>query len=91
MLLTCLVLALSHLLHVCQLVSSGYGKLASMPAGGAVAVASSGGAGSGGAAAPAAGEHSNLAPCLSPLNTHCPCLYIVRYDKTFPNLVDLVG
>uniref|UniRef100_A0A3P9QIE7 Large ribosomal subunit protein P2 n=1 Tax=Poecilia reticulata TaxID=8081 RepID=A0A3P9QIE7_POERE len=33
-----------------------YGKLASMPAGGAVAVASSAGAGSGGAAAPAAAE-----------------------------------
>lgn len=45
--------------------SSGYGKLASMPAGGAVAVASSAGAGSGGAAAPAAGEHFSLAPCLS--------------------------
>ncbi|XP_041839424.1 60S acidic ribosomal protein P2-like [Melanotaenia boesemani] len=40
--------------NVEEVIASGYGKLASMPAGGAVAVASSAAAGSGGAAAPAA-------------------------------------
>ncbi|XP_035019298.1 60S acidic ribosomal protein P2 [Hippoglossus stenolepis] len=40
--------------NVNEVIASGYGKLASMPAGGAVAVASSAAAGSGGAAAPAA-------------------------------------
>ncbi|XP_056134212.1 ribosomal protein, large P2, like [Lampris incognitus] len=39
-----------------EVISKGYGKLASMPAGGAVAVASSAASGSGGAAAPAAVE-----------------------------------
>ncbi|XP_070683699.1 large ribosomal subunit protein P2-like [Pempheris klunzingeri] len=42
--------------NVNEVIATGYGKLASMPAGGAVAVASSAGAGSGGAAAPAAAE-----------------------------------
>lgn len=42
--------------------SSGFGKLASMPAGGAAPVATSAAPGSGGAAAPAAGERSSLAP-----------------------------
>ncbi|XP_061566169.1 large ribosomal subunit protein P2-like isoform X2 [Cololabis saira] len=37
-----------------EVIASGYGKLASMPAGGAVAVASSAAPGAGGAAAPAA-------------------------------------
>lgn len=61
-------------------VSSGYGKLASMPAGGAVAVASSAATGSGGAAAPAAGEHCSLAPCLSAsmtLGSRCLCIHLV--------------
>ncbi|XP_028257570.1 large ribosomal subunit protein P2 [Parambassis ranga] len=40
--------------NVDEVIASGYGKLASMPAGGAVAVASSAAASSGGAAAPAA-------------------------------------
>ncbi|XP_060892826.1 large ribosomal subunit protein P2-like [Labrus mixtus] len=42
--------------NVDDVIATGYGKLASMPAGGAVAVASSAAAGSGGAAAPAAAE-----------------------------------
>merc|ERR1711970_614404 len=42
--------------NVDEVIATGYGKLASMPAGGAVAVASSAAAGSGGAAAPAAVE-----------------------------------
>ncbi|XP_034536906.1 ribosomal protein, large P2, like [Notolabrus celidotus] len=42
--------------NVNDVIASGYGKLASMPASGAVAAASSAGAGSGGAAAPAAAE-----------------------------------
>lgn len=61
-------------------VSSGYGKLASMPAGGAVAVASSAAGGAGGAAAPA-GERCSLAPCLSAsitLGTCHLCLHLVR-------------
>lgn len=70
-------------------VSSGYGKLASMPAGGAVAVASSAAAGSGGAAAPAAGEHCSLAPCLAPsiiFATLWFCLHLVcLYDYMEPN------
>ncbi|XP_028293008.1 60S acidic ribosomal protein P2-like [Gouania willdenowi] len=37
-----------------EVIASGYGKLASMPAGGAVAVASTAAGGAGGAAAPAA-------------------------------------
>ncbi|XP_013881434.1 60S acidic ribosomal protein P2 [Austrofundulus limnaeus] len=40
--------------NVNEVIASGYGKLASMPAGGAVAVASSAAGGAGGAAAPAA-------------------------------------
>ncbi|CAN9507145.1 unnamed protein product [Ophioblennius macclurei] len=40
--------------NVNDVIASGYGKLASMPAGGAVAVASSAAGGAGGAAAPAA-------------------------------------
>ncbi|XP_032417394.1 large ribosomal subunit protein P2 [Xiphophorus hellerii] len=40
--------------NVDEVIATGYGKLASVPAGGAVAVASSASAGSGGAAAPAA-------------------------------------
>ncbi|MED6238777.1 hypothetical protein ATANTOWER_029465 [Ataeniobius toweri] len=40
--------------NVNEVIATGYSKLASVPAGGAVAVASSAGAGSGGAAAPAA-------------------------------------
>ncbi|CAG5857028.1 unnamed protein product [Menidia menidia] len=40
--------------NVEEVIATGYGKLASVPAGGAVAVASSGAGGSGGAAAPAA-------------------------------------
>ncbi|XP_069030568.1 ribosomal protein, large P2, like [Embiotoca jacksoni] len=40
--------------NVDEVIAAGYGKLASMPAGGAVAVASSAAVGSGGAAAPAA-------------------------------------
>uniref|UniRef100_A0A8C6WEH7 Large ribosomal subunit protein P2 n=1 Tax=Neogobius melanostomus TaxID=47308 RepID=A0A8C6WEH7_9GOBI len=40
--------------NVNEVIASGYGKLASMPAGGAVAVASSAAPGAGGAAAPAA-------------------------------------
>ncbi|XP_056268987.1 ribosomal protein, large P2, like [Pseudoliparis swirei] len=40
--------------NVEEVIATGYGKLASVPAGGAVAVASSAAAGSGGAAAPAA-------------------------------------
>ncbi|XP_071773308.1 large ribosomal subunit protein P2 [Centroberyx gerrardi] len=40
--------------NVDEVITQGYGKLASMPAGGAVAAASSAAAGSGGAAAPAA-------------------------------------
>ncbi|KAM4592523.1 large ribosomal subunit protein P2 [Odontesthes bonariensis] len=40
--------------NVDEVIATGYGKLASVPAGGAVAVASSGSAGTGGAAAPAA-------------------------------------
>ncbi|XP_041791111.1 60S acidic ribosomal protein P2-like [Chelmon rostratus] len=42
--------------NVNEVITTGYSKLASMPAGGAVAVASSAAAGSGGAAAPAAEE-----------------------------------
>ncbi|XP_070785702.1 large ribosomal subunit protein P2-like isoform X2 [Enoplosus armatus] len=42
--------------NVDEVIATGYGKLASVPAGGAVAVASSAAAGSGGAAAPAAEE-----------------------------------
>ncbi|KAL7405914.1 hypothetical protein ABVT39_009952 [Epinephelus coioides] len=42
--------------NVEEVIATGYGKLASMPAGGAVAVASSAAAGAGGAAAPAAEE-----------------------------------
>ncbi|XP_062326952.1 ribosomal protein, large P2, like [Osmerus eperlanus] len=42
--------------NVDEVIAQGYGKLASMPAGGAVAVASSAAVGSGGAAAPAAVE-----------------------------------
>ncbi|XP_072236843.1 large ribosomal subunit protein P2-like [Leuresthes tenuis] len=42
--------------NVDEVIATGYGKLASVPAGGAVAVASSGAAGAGGAAAPAAAE-----------------------------------
>ncbi|XP_022056860.1 ribosomal protein, large P2, like [Acanthochromis polyacanthus] len=42
--------------NVDEVITTGYGKLASMPAGGAVAVASSAAAGSGGAAAPVAAE-----------------------------------
>ncbi|XP_059210073.1 large ribosomal subunit protein P2-like [Centropristis striata] len=42
--------------NVEEVIATGYGKLASVPAGGAVAVASSAAAGSGGAAAPAAEE-----------------------------------
>uniref|UniRef100_A0A674BCS9 Large ribosomal subunit protein P2 n=2 Tax=Salmo trutta TaxID=8032 RepID=A0A674BCS9_SALTR len=42
--------------NVEEVIAQGYGKLASMPAGGAVAVASSGGAAAAGAAAPAAAE-----------------------------------
>ncbi|KAK7913228.1 hypothetical protein WMY93_013439 [Mugilogobius chulae] len=42
--------------NVNEVIASGYGKLASMPAGGAVAVASSAAPGAGGAAAPAAVE-----------------------------------
>ncbi|XP_049896450.1 ribosomal protein, large P2, like [Epinephelus moara] len=42
--------------NVEEVIATGYGKLASMPAGGAVAVASSAAAGTGGAAAPAAEE-----------------------------------
>lgn len=42
--------------NVNEVIASGYGKLASMPAGGAVAVASSAAPGAGGAAAPAAAE-----------------------------------
>ncbi|TNN80537.1 60S acidic ribosomal protein P2 [Liparis tanakae] len=40
--------------NVEEVIATGYGKLASVPAGGAVAVASSAAVGSGGAAAPAA-------------------------------------
>uniref|UniRef100_G3PS60 Large ribosomal subunit protein P2 n=1 Tax=Gasterosteus aculeatus TaxID=69293 RepID=G3PS60_GASAC len=43
--------------NVEEVITTGYGKLASVPAGGAVAVATSAAPGSGGAAAPA-GEHS---------------------------------
>lgn len=42
--------------NVEEVIATGYGKLASMPAGGAVAVASSAAAGAGGAAATAAEE-----------------------------------
>ncbi len=42
--------------NVNEVIATGYGKLASMPAGGAVAVASSAAGGAGGAAAPAAEE-----------------------------------
>ncbi|XP_037610559.1 ribosomal protein, large P2, like isoform X2 [Sebastes umbrosus] len=42
--------------NVEEVIATGYGKLASVPAGGAVAVASSAAPGSGGAAAPAAEE-----------------------------------
>ncbi|TDH16996.1 hypothetical protein EPR50_G00003800 [Perca flavescens] len=42
--------------NVEEVITTGYGKLASVPAGGAVAVASSAATGSGGAAAPAAEE-----------------------------------
>ncbi|XP_029953769.1 60S acidic ribosomal protein P2-like [Salarias fasciatus] len=42
--------------NVNDVIASGYGKLASMPAGGAVAVASSAAGGAGGDAAPAAAE-----------------------------------
>uniref|UniRef100_A0A4W6EWR9 Large ribosomal subunit protein P2 n=1 Tax=Lates calcarifer TaxID=8187 RepID=A0A4W6EWR9_LATCA len=66
--------------NVNEVITTGYGKLASMPAGGAVAVASSAAAGSGGAAAPAAGERCSLAPCLSTsvtLGTRCLCLHLV--------------
>ncbi|XP_020329171.1 60S acidic ribosomal protein P2 [Oncorhynchus kisutch] len=42
--------------NVEEVIAQGYGKLASMPAGGAVAVASSGGAAAAGAAAPTAAE-----------------------------------
>uniref|UniRef100_UPI0037E94D04 large ribosomal subunit protein P2-like n=1 Tax=Semicossyphus pulcher TaxID=241346 RepID=UPI0037E94D04 len=42
--------------NVNDVIATGYGKLASMPAAGAVAVASSAADGSGGAAAPAAAE-----------------------------------
>ncbi|XP_031702382.1 large ribosomal subunit protein P2 [Anarrhichthys ocellatus] len=42
--------------NVEEVIATGYGKLASVPAGGAVAVATSAAAGSGGAAAPAAAE-----------------------------------
>ncbi|XP_072321970.1 large ribosomal subunit protein P2-like isoform X3 [Eucyclogobius newberryi] len=42
--------------NVNEVIASGYGKLASMPAGGAVAVASSAAPSAGGAAAPAAAE-----------------------------------
>ncbi|KAM9817346.1 large ribosomal subunit protein P2-like [Neosynchiropus ocellatus] len=42
--------------NVSDVIATGYSKLASMPAGGAVAVASSGGPSTGGAAAPAAGQ-----------------------------------
>uniref|UniRef100_A0A8C2WJP1 Large ribosomal subunit protein P2 n=2 Tax=Cyclopterus lumpus TaxID=8103 RepID=A0A8C2WJP1_CYCLU len=65
--------------NVEEVIATGYGKLASVPAGGAVAVASSAAAGSGGAAAPA-GERCSLSPCLSPLTTlgtHCLGLHRV--------------
>uniref|UniRef100_A0A8C9XX92 Large ribosomal subunit protein P2 n=1 Tax=Sander lucioperca TaxID=283035 RepID=A0A8C9XX92_SANLU len=63
--------------NVEEVIVTGYGKLASVPAGGAVAVASSAATGSGGAAAPA-GELCSLAPCLSAsLGTRCLCLHLV--------------
>ncbi|XP_034047860.1 60S acidic ribosomal protein P2-like [Thalassophryne amazonica] len=46
--------------NVNEVITQGYGKLASMPAGGAVAVASSAAAGSGGASAPAAAEEKKV-------------------------------
>lgn len=55
-------------------VSSGFSKLASMPAGGAVAVATSAAGGSGGAAAPAAGEYSTLAPSAHLGHKACVCV-----------------
>ncbi|KAA8595737.1 hypothetical protein FQN60_011028 [Etheostoma spectabile] len=63
--------------NVEEVITTGYGKLASVPAGGAVAVASSAAPSSGGAAAPA-GELCSLAPCLSAsLGTPCLCFHLV--------------